>query len=71
MLLERDREREICCWICQKIYTLTFDFQGSKAYVKAIQKVGLVTEDECKLILSGLEKVSYFFFLSKHLSWNE
>lgn len=34
------------------------DVQGSKAYVKAIQKVGLVTEDECKLILSGLEKVA-------------
>lgn len=34
------------------------DVQGSKAYVKAIQKVGLVTEDECNLILSGLEKVA-------------
>lgn len=40
---------------------LMLDLQGSKAYVKAIQKVGLVTEDECKLILSGLEKVSYTF----------
>lgn len=33
------------------------DLQGSKAYVRAIQKVGLVSEEECQSILSGLEKV--------------
>ncbi|XP_061162389.1 argininosuccinate lyase-like [Saccostrea echinata] len=33
------------------------DLQGSKAYVRAIQRVGLVSEDECQSILTGLEKV--------------
>ncbi|XP_055996779.1 argininosuccinate lyase-like isoform X2 [Ostrea edulis] len=33
------------------------DLQGSKAYVKAIHKVGLVTEEECQSIITGLDKV--------------
>lgn len=33
------------------------DIKGSKAYVKALQKAGLVTEDEMKQILTGLDKV--------------
>ena len=36
--------------------------KGSEAYVKAIEKVGLVTNEEMKEILSGLEKVSHFPF---------
>jgi argininosuccinate lyase len=33
------------------------DIRGSIAYAKAIQKVGIVTEDETKLLVEGLEKV--------------
>ncbi|KAK3084921.1 hypothetical protein FSP39_021497 [Pinctada imbricata] len=33
------------------------DIQGSKAYVKAIQKAGLVTEEECGAISKGLDQV--------------
>ncbi|KAJ7392596.1 hypothetical protein OS493_010247 [Desmophyllum pertusum] len=42
------------------LYLLTvmiFLLKGSEAYVKGIEKVGLVTNDEMKEILSGLEKV--------------
>jgi len=31
--------------------------KGSEAYVKGIEQAGLVTNDEMKEILSGLEKV--------------
>ncbi|KAL3857733.1 hypothetical protein ACJMK2_012373 [Sinanodonta woodiana] len=34
------------------------DIMGSQAYVKTIQKVGLVNEAEMNLILDGLEKIS-------------
>jgi argininosuccinate lyase len=34
-----------------------YGFQGSKAYVKAIEKVGIVTSEERDSILQGLEKV--------------
>lgn len=34
------------------------DIQGSKAYVKAIQKVGLVTMEEMESILRGLDEVA-------------
>jgi len=37
------------CFLCLK---------GSEAYVKGIEQAGLVTNDEMKEILSGLEKVS-------------
>ena len=33
------------------------DIQGSQAYVKALQKVDIVTEEEMNLILDGLKKV--------------
>ncbi|XP_051537339.1 argininosuccinate lyase-like [Myxocyprinus asiaticus] len=33
------------------------DIKGSKAYVKALQKAGLVTQDEMEKILTGLDKV--------------
>uniref|UniRef100_A0A8B9HXR9 argininosuccinate lyase n=1 Tax=Astyanax mexicanus TaxID=7994 RepID=A0A8B9HXR9_ASTMX len=33
------------------------DIRGSKAYVKALQKAGLVTPEEMQQILSGLDKV--------------
>ena len=39
-----------------------FSVKGSEAYVKAIEKVGLVTNEEMKEILSGLEKVSVHCF---------
>ena len=32
-------------------------FQGSKVYAKAIEKVGLLTAEECKDIQEGLDKV--------------
>lgn len=33
------------------------DIKGSKAYVKALQKAGLVTQNEMEQILTGLDKV--------------
>lgn len=33
------------------------DIRGSIAYAKAIQKVNIITEDECNLLITGLEKV--------------
>lgn len=33
------------------------DIKGSKAYVKALQKAGLVTQNEMKQIVTGLDKV--------------
>lgn len=39
------------------------DIKGSKAYVKALQKAGLVTQNEMEQILTGLDKVIH---LSQH-----
>lgn len=33
------------------------DIRGSIAYAKAISKIGIITSDECELMISGLEKV--------------
>merc|ERR1712238_592157 len=33
------------------------DIRGSIAYAKAIGKVGIITDDEIKLLIEGLEKV--------------
>ena len=55
--------------MCLKLF-LTFSFtlltkcflcsKGSEAYVKGIEQAGLVTSDEMKEILSGLQKVSEY-----------
>ena len=46
-----------CMWF---VYVTTkVHFQGSQAYVKALEKVNLVTADERKNIHSGLEKVGF------------
>lgn len=37
------------------------DIKGSKAYVKALQKAGLVTQNEMEQILTGLDKVILLF----------
>ncbi len=37
------------------------DIKGSKAYVKALQKAGLVTQNEMEQILTGLDKVIILF----------
>uniref|UniRef100_A0A8C2FDH3 Fumarate lyase N-terminal domain-containing protein n=1 Tax=Cyprinus carpio TaxID=7962 RepID=A0A8C2FDH3_CYPCA len=37
------------------------DIKGSKAYVKALQKAGLVTQNEMEQILTGLDKVIISF----------
>lgn len=39
------------------------DIRGSKAYVLALQKANLVTEDEMNQIISGLDKVSFLLVL--------
>ena len=39
------------------------DIRGSVAYAKAIGKVGIITEDEVKLLIEGLGKV--------HKEWEE
>ena len=31
--------------------------QGSRAYVRAIQKIGIVSEEECAQIIGGLEAI--------------
>ncbi|PVD32914.1 hypothetical protein C0Q70_08361 [Pomacea canaliculata] len=33
------------------------DIEGSQAYVKSLQKVGIVTAEECQTIIQGLDKV--------------
>ncbi len=37
------------------------DIKGSKAYVKALQKAGLVTQTEMEQIRAGLDKVIILF----------
>lgn len=37
------------------------DIKGSKAYVKALQKASLVTQNEMEQILTGLDKVITFY----------
>lgn len=37
------------------------DIKGSKAYVKALQNAGLVTQNEMEQILAGLDKVIILF----------
>lgn len=43
------------------------DIEGSKAYVKALQKAGLVTPNEMEQILTGLDKVILQHF-NRHIN---
>lgn len=42
------------------------DIKGSKAYVKALQKAGLVTQTEMEQILTGLDKVILLLITLPH-----
>lgn len=47
------------------------DIRGSKAYVKALEKAGLVTTDEMNSILNGMDQVSIRICISVVFSFQK